>query len=82
MYLVSLQDPNTREYLQLALARVLELQREIREGIYIAETDNGSDQDNAKLFSYFIFFQALRDLLHLILPVIFATFYSGKKWRA
>ncbi|XP_071647120.1 neuromedin-B receptor-like [Temnothorax longispinosus] len=37
-------DPNTREYLQLALARVLELQREIREGAYIAETDNG-DQD-------------------------------------
>jgi len=82
MYLFSLQNPNTREYLQLALARVLELQREIREGIYIAETDNGSDQGNAKLFSYFIFFQALRDLIYLILPITFATFYNGKRWRA
>ncbi|XP_011878939.1 PREDICTED: uncharacterized protein LOC105568133 [Vollenhovia emeryi] len=36
--------PTTREYLQLALAKVLELQREIREGTYVAETDN-SDQD-------------------------------------
>ncbi|KYN04928.1 Neuromedin-B receptor [Cyphomyrmex costatus] len=36
-------DPNTREYLQLALARVLELQREIREGTYVAEIDDGSD---------------------------------------
>ncbi|XP_018054285.1 PREDICTED: neuropeptide CCHamide-1 receptor-like [Atta colombica] len=45
-------DPNTREYLQLALARVLELQREIREGTYIAEID-GSDLSNAKLFPLF-----------------------------
>ncbi|XP_039305991.1 uncharacterized protein LOC105202352 isoform X2 [Solenopsis invicta] len=36
--------PSTREYLQLALSRVLELQREIKEGTY-AETDNGSDLD-------------------------------------
>ncbi|KYN30092.1 Neuromedin-B receptor [Trachymyrmex cornetzi] len=36
-------DPNTREYLQLALARVLELQREISEGTYVAEIDDGSD---------------------------------------
>ncbi|KAG5318350.1 CCH2R protein, partial [Acromyrmex heyeri] len=51
------QDPNTREYLQLALARVLELQREIKEGTY-AEIDDGSDLSNAKLFT---FFQALRN---------------------
>ncbi|KYM78169.1 Neuromedin-B receptor, partial [Atta colombica] len=47
-------DPNTREYLQLALARVLELQREIREGTYIAEIDgsdlnaSGSEEDLTK----------------------------------
>ncbi|XP_072755870.1 uncharacterized protein [Anoplolepis gracilipes] len=39
-------DPNTKEYLQLALARVLELQRKINEGTYIAEIDNAdSDLD-------------------------------------
>ncbi|XP_014475321.1 PREDICTED: uncharacterized protein LOC106744797, partial [Dinoponera quadriceps] len=36
------QDPNAREYLQLALTRVLELQREIEEGTYATEIDNGS----------------------------------------
>ncbi|KAG5318075.1 CCH2R protein, partial [Pseudoatta argentina] len=41
--IIFLQDPNTREYLQLALARVLELQREIKEGTYVAEIDDGSD---------------------------------------
>ncbi|EGI62856.1 Neuromedin-B receptor [Acromyrmex echinatior] len=51
-------DPNTREYLQLALARVLELQREIKEGTYVAEIDDGSDLSNAKLFP---FFQALHN---------------------
>ncbi|XP_032685668.1 uncharacterized protein LOC116850920 [Odontomachus brunneus] len=35
-------NPNTREYLQLALARVLELQREIEEGTYITEIDHSS----------------------------------------
>ncbi|XP_018356235.1 PREDICTED: LOW QUALITY PROTEIN: neuropeptide CCHamide-2 receptor-like [Trachymyrmex septentrionalis] len=55
-------DPNTREYLQLALARVLELQREIREGTYVAEIDDGSNLSNAKLFCCFqTFFQALRN---------------------
>ncbi|XP_011635842.2 uncharacterized protein LOC105426357 [Pogonomyrmex barbatus] len=38
-------DPNTKEYLQLALARVLELQQEIKEGTYIPEIDNSSDLD-------------------------------------
>ncbi|XP_018359600.1 PREDICTED: uncharacterized protein LOC108758884 [Trachymyrmex cornetzi] len=46
-------DPNTREYLQLALARVLELQREISEGTYVAEIDDGSDLSNAKFFLLF-----------------------------
>ncbi|XP_011058765.1 PREDICTED: uncharacterized protein LOC105148635 [Acromyrmex echinatior] len=44
-------DPNTREYLQLALARVLELQREIKEGTYVAEIDDdasGSEEDLTK----------------------------------
>ncbi|KAG5331049.1 CCH2R protein, partial [Acromyrmex charruanus] len=54
-------DPNTREYLQLALARVLELQREIKEGTYVAEIDDGSDLSNAKLFT---FFQALRNSIN------------------
>ncbi|XP_011142850.1 uncharacterized protein LOC105185223 [Harpegnathos saltator] len=35
--------PDTREYLQLALARILELQREIEEGTYVTEIDNGSN---------------------------------------
>jgi len=47
MYFIFLQDPNTREYLQLAFARILELQREIREGTYIAEINNSSDLGNA-----------------------------------
>ncbi|XP_053983749.1 uncharacterized protein LOC128879011 [Hylaeus volcanicus] len=37
----SMEEPNAREYLQLALARVLELQREIKEGTYV--TDHTSD---------------------------------------
>ncbi|CAL7950553.1 unnamed protein product [Xylocopa violacea] len=37
----SIEEPNAREYLQLALARVLELQREIKEGTYT--TDRTSD---------------------------------------
>ncbi|XP_012142841.2 uncharacterized protein LOC105662727 [Megachile rotundata] len=37
----TLEEPNAREYLQLALARVLELQREIKEGTYT--TDHTSD---------------------------------------
>ncbi|KAL6435113.1 hypothetical protein ACFW04_005307 [Cataglyphis niger] len=42
-------NPNTKEYLQLALARVLELQRKINEGTYIAEIDNGgSDLDGSE----------------------------------
>ncbi|XP_036147361.1 uncharacterized protein LOC105834927 isoform X2 [Monomorium pharaonis] len=44
-------DPSTREYLQLALARILELQREIKAGTYLAETDNdasGSEEDLTK----------------------------------
>ncbi|XP_076679172.1 uncharacterized protein LOC143374704 [Andrena cerasifolii] len=39
--MVFVQEPNAREYLQLALARVLELQREIKEGTYT--TDHTSD---------------------------------------
>ncbi|EZA57359.1 Neuromedin-B receptor [Ooceraea biroi] len=39
--------PNTKEYLELALTRVLELQREIKEDTYIAETDNGSSDLDA-----------------------------------
>ncbi|XP_076285624.1 uncharacterized protein LOC143211659 [Lasioglossum baleicum] len=37
----TVEEPNAREYLQLALARVLELQREIKEGTYT--TENTSD---------------------------------------
>ncbi|XP_076756483.1 uncharacterized protein LOC143426742 [Xylocopa sonorina] len=37
----SIEEPNAREYLQLALARVLELQREIKEGTYT--TNHTSD---------------------------------------
>ncbi|KAM0727462.1 hypothetical protein ACS0PU_006794 [Formica fusca] len=37
-------NPNTKEYLQLALARVLELQRKINDGTY-AEIDNDNDLD-------------------------------------
>ncbi|KAG7206709.1 hypothetical protein KM043_000382 [Ampulex compressa] len=37
------REPNAREYLQLALARVLELQREIKEGTYVTQTDSTSD---------------------------------------
>lgn len=40
-HMVFVQEPNAREYLQLALARVLELQREIKEGTYT--TDHTSD---------------------------------------
>lgn len=36
-----MKEPNAREYLQLALARILELQREIKEGTYT--TDHTSD---------------------------------------
>lgn len=47
------QGPNTREYLQLALARVLELQREIEEGTYVAEINNDSnDIGNIKLVPF------------------------------
>lgn len=45
------QEPNAREYLQLALARVLELQREIKEGTYT--TDHTSDLGNTNLFHQF-----------------------------
>ncbi|XP_029166546.1 uncharacterized protein LOC114937286, partial [Nylanderia fulva] len=42
------QDPSTKEYLQLALARVLELQRKINEGTYVAEIDHDSgDPDSS-----------------------------------
>jgi len=45
-----LQTLNTKEYLELALARILELQREIKQD---AEADNGSsDLGNVK-FSFF-----------------------------
>jgi hypothetical protein len=37
-----LQTPNTKEYLELALARVLELQREIKQD---AEADNNGSSD-------------------------------------
>ncbi|XP_015110847.1 uncharacterized protein LOC107037042 [Diachasma alloeum] len=42
--------PNTREYLQLALARVLELQRAVKDNTYFAENssdigDSDSDED-------------------------------------
>lgn len=47
------QDPNAKEYLQLALNRVLELQREIKDGTYIAETDN-DDLGNIKFLLRFI----------------------------
>jgi len=54
-----LQAPNTKEYLELALARVLELQREIKQD---AETDNGSsDLGNIK-FSVLPFF--VRNIAH------------------
>lgn len=62
MYIIFLQDPNTREYLQLALARVLELQREVREGTYIAEIDNSNDQGNANFSRSSFFSQALHNL--------------------
>ncbi|XP_031845830.1 uncharacterized protein LOC116432722 [Nomia melanderi] len=39
--LKTIEEPSAREYLQLALARVLELQRKIKEGTYT--TDNTSD---------------------------------------
>nr|XP_033334005.1 uncharacterized protein LOC117224897 [Megalopta genalis] len=44
------EEPNAREYLQLALARVLELQREIKEGTYTTENtsdlgESSSDED-------------------------------------
>ncbi|XP_050600139.1 uncharacterized protein LOC126928504 [Bombus affinis] len=41
-----MKEPNAREYLQLALARILELQREIKEGTYT--TDYTSDLGNIK----------------------------------
>ncbi|XP_076635762.1 uncharacterized protein LOC143348912 [Colletes latitarsis] len=41
----SMEEPNAREYLQLALARVLELQREIKEGTYV--TDHTSDLEES-----------------------------------
>lgn len=48
------QDPNTKEYLQLALNKVLELQREIKDGTYVAETNNDSDDlGNIKFLLYF-----------------------------
>ncbi|XP_043528599.1 uncharacterized protein LOC122538507 isoform X2 [Frieseomelitta varia] len=37
----SMEEPNAKEYLQLALARILELQREIKDGTYA--TDHTSD---------------------------------------
>ncbi|XP_020293882.1 uncharacterized protein LOC109859753 [Pseudomyrmex gracilis] len=41
-------DLNTKEYLQLALNRILELQQEIKEGTYVEETDNDtSDPDTS-----------------------------------
>ncbi|OXU29725.1 hypothetical protein TSAR_016157, partial [Trichomalopsis sarcophagae] len=39
--------PSTREYLQLALARIVELQRQIDEGIYVTdETSDLGDSDS------------------------------------
>ncbi|XP_076242326.1 uncharacterized protein LOC143184172 [Calliopsis andreniformis] len=47
----SIEEPNAREYLQLALARVLELQREIKEGTYTTKLFSGessSEEDLSK----------------------------------
>ncbi|KAF3420021.1 hypothetical protein E2986_11344 [Frieseomelitta varia] len=43
-HVVFMQEPNAKEYLQLALARILELQREIKDGTYA--TDHTSDLGN------------------------------------
>ncbi|KZC10420.1 hypothetical protein WN55_01849, partial [Dufourea novaeangliae] len=50
---VFVQEPNAREYLQLALARVLELQREIKDGTYTTEHtsdlgESSSEEDLTK----------------------------------
>ncbi|XP_043794972.1 uncharacterized protein LOC122716182 isoform X2 [Apis laboriosa] len=49
----SVEEPNAREYLQLALARVLELQREIKEGTYTSDRtsdlgESSSEEDLTK----------------------------------
>lgn len=60
MCLIFPQDPNTREYLQLALARVLELQREIEEGTYVTEINNGNgDLGKVKLQVEFALYPSL-----------------------
>lgn len=46
-HVVFMQEPNAKEYLQLALARILELQREIKDGTYA--TDHTSDLGNVNL---------------------------------
>ncbi|XP_011704111.1 PREDICTED: uncharacterized protein LOC105459633 [Wasmannia auropunctata] len=76
-------DPNTREYLQLALARVLELQREIKDGTYVAETDNGSDLDasgSEEDLTKEIFTKVFRDLPGT--PSSFAKIIDrGTRWK-
>lgn len=47
-HVVFMQEPNAKEYLQLALARVLELQREIKDGTYA--TDHTSDLGNLGIY--------------------------------
>lgn len=50
-HVVFMQEPNAKEYLQLALARILELQREIKDGTYA--TDHTSDLGNVNLENYY-----------------------------
>ncbi|XP_067209105.1 uncharacterized protein [Linepithema humile] len=59
-------DPNTKEYLQLALNRVLELQQEIKDGTYVAETNNDNDDldmsDNEEDLTKEILVKVFQDL--------------------
>lgn len=50
-HVVFMQEPNAKEYLQLALARILELQREIKDGTYA--TDHTSDLGNVNIETYY-----------------------------